>query len=305
MPIRLECTGCRSILEVKDALAGKQGACPKCGAVIMVPAQGQPADGPRLLADATGAEMIETIHRRNKSAVLVVFETPEAGNYDLTDQAGANVRCYRTADMDDQQLMQVLSQLGQMSQGKSNARGGVGLASNDQLQPYACKGDPVGMSLDAFKQKYARDLGAGLKAPFCSDAFAGQANQALLSEPWHAKAGIVHARVDLPSENHSPTIAGVDTEILLYQFVDGRLFRITALFDTDSFHHIREALCDKQGPPADELRDPLGYVWENQVSRIELIRGTIRPKKPSMLHYIHRELFARFQTRTPTRTQDI
>lgn len=305
MTIRLECTGCKSILEVKDALAGKQGNCPKCGAVIVVPAANQQTAHGRLLAEATGAEMIETIHRRQKSAILVVFETPASGVYDLTAQSGANVRCYRTADMDDQQLMEVLAQLGQMSQGKTNAQGGVGLAVDEELQPFALKDDPVGMSLAQFKEKYARELGAGLKAPFCSDAFAGQANQALLSEPWHAKAGIVHARVDLPSENHSPTIAGVDTEILLYQFVDGLLFRITALFDTDSFHHIREALCDKHGPPSDELRDPLGYVWQNQVSRIEVIRGTIRPKRPSMLHFIHLELYARFQTRTPTRTQDL
>jgi len=202
-------------------------------------------------------------------------------------------------------LMQVLQELGSLSQGKQTDKGGLGLGADSGPQPFELKGDRVGISLAEFKAKYARKLGAGISAPFCSDSYPGQALPALHAEPWHAAAGIIHARVDLPTENSSPTVAGTDTEMLLYQFVDEKLFRITALFDTDSFHHIREALFEKQGTPSAELHDPMGFLWQNEVYSIELVRGTIRPKRPSMLHFIHSELYQSFQGRAPSRSEDL
>ena len=305
MPIRVKCAGCQSILEVKDTLAGSQGCCPKCGGVIQVPASGAAGSTARLLADASELEMVEELNRRKKSAVLVEFETPESESYELHRLPGANLRCYRTADMNDAQLMQVLQGLGHMSQGKGTAKEGVGLGAEDGPEPFELKGDRLGISLSEFKAKYARKLGAGMSAPFCSDSFPGQALQALHAEPWHTAAGIIHARVDLPTESSSPTVAGVDTELLLYQFIDEKLFRITALFDTDSFHHIREGLFEKHGTPTTELADPLGFIWRNEVSTIELVRGTIRPKRPSMLHLVHSDLYEIFQSRVPTRSQDL
>ena len=40
MAIRVQCGSCGATMNVKDELAGKRGKCPKCGAVIDVPAAG-------------------------------------------------------------------------------------------------------------------------------------------------------------------------------------------------------------------------------------------------------------------------
>ncbi len=40
MAIRVQCSSCGATMNVKDELAGKRGKCPKCGAVIDVPAAG-------------------------------------------------------------------------------------------------------------------------------------------------------------------------------------------------------------------------------------------------------------------------
>jgi len=182
VPIRITCPGCQSILDVKDALAGHQRACPKCGGLIQVPAGGAANPSQRLLVDASGVEMVEELSRRKRSAVLVVFETPGSESYELHKQSNANVRCYRTADMSDRQLMQALQGLGQMTQGKRTNKGGIGLGARGEPEPFELKGDRLGIHLDDFKAKYARQLGAGMSAPFCSDSFPGQALQALHAE---------------------------------------------------------------------------------------------------------------------------
>src|SRR5579862_4513842 len=47
MPISLKCSECGVNLKVPDRLAGKTGKCPKCAAVIVVPAsQDEVADDP-------------------------------------------------------------------------------------------------------------------------------------------------------------------------------------------------------------------------------------------------------------------
>jgi len=144
-------------------------------------------------------EMVEELSRRKRSAVLVVFETPESESYELNQQPGADVHCYRTADMNDAQLMQVLQELGSMSQGQRTDKGGVGLGADGRPQPFELKGDRLGTSLE----------------------------------------------------------------------------------------------------------DPLRFIWRNKVSSIELVRGTIRPKRPSMLHFVHGELYQSFQGRAPSRSEDL
>jgi hypothetical protein len=256
------------------------------------------------LSQAMAPDMMAEIARRKKSAVLVVFETPADGSYEISRQQSANVRCYRTADMNDAHVMQVLSELGSMSQGQRNPKGGLGLRADAKVTPFELKGDRLGMTLAEFKTKYARTIG-GMTMPYCSDALPGQANPSLWSEPWHAAAGIVHGRVELPSENASPTVAGVKSDLFLYHFVDGQLFRMTALFDTEAFHLVREALVQKQGPPTSELKEPMELAWENSVSTIRLVRGTMRPKKSSSLLYIHNDLQRVAEGRTPQRQTDL
>jgi hypothetical protein len=254
------------------------------------------------LGQATAPDMLAEISRRKKSAVMVVFETPMDGSYELSQQPAANVRCYRTGDMTDEQLMEVLEQIGHMSQGKRNQKGGIGL--RPETPPYELKGDRLGMSLDDFKAKYARKVGS-FQLPYTSESCAGQANTSLRSEPWHVAAGLVNARVDLPSEGNPPTIAGVKTELMLYHFVDGLLYGITAYFDTEAFHIIRDALVAKYGTPTTEVKDPMELEWENPTSTVTLVRGMMRPKKASLLQLVHVELQEKAEARVPKRSADV
>lgn len=331
--VRIECDACHAILQVRPEQLGQQGRCPKCGHVVNIaaPPLGSdldsippgdtvisrtvptplplrttgPAQSPGLpLVQATAQDMMAEMARRSKSAVLVVFETPTDGAYDINSQEGANVRCYRTTDMSDEQLLQVLGELGLMTPGQHNAKDGVGLQGGGPDQPYELKGDRLGMSLKDFKAKYGRMLG-GIRLPYCSDTSPGQANTTLWSEPWHAAASIVNARTELPSENSSPTIAGVKTELFLYHFVDERLYRMTALFDTEAFHLVREALVQKFGPPTRETKDPMELKWVNFVSSIFLTRGTMRPKKWSSLVLEHHDLQEAADSRVPQRETDL
>ncbi len=313
--IRVECAGCRSVLQAPPELGGTQGTCPKCGAPIAIPqapaspVAGQAAaaslGGPALpLGQATAPDMMAEVSRRQKSAVMVVFETPPTGSYELSRQPEANVRCYRTDDMSDAQLMQVLEQVGLMSQGKRNQKGGIVLQPDADATAFELKGDRLGTSLDEFKAKYARKIG-GMTMPYCSDAAPGQSNPALWSEPWHAAAGLVNGRIDLPAEGNPPTIAGVKTELMLYHFVDARLYRISAVFDTEAFHLIRDALVAKHGAPTREIKDPMELIWQNAVSTIRLVRGTMRPKKASLLQLVHEELQKLAEARVPRRSADL
>jgi hypothetical protein len=284
--------------------AGRQslaGGAPPVAAASMASVQ-LPQSVP--LWQASAPDMMVEIFRRKKSAVLVVFETPAGGSYAISRTPEANVRCYRTEDMNDAQLMQVLEQLGHMSQGMRNQKGGIGLQAEGQPLPFDLKGDRLGMTLDEFKKKYARQLGA-VQMPFCSDSCPGQANQALWSEPWHVAAGLINARVDLPSEGNPPTVAGVRTDLFLYHFVDGKLFKMTVLFDTEAFHIIHDAMLKKQGPPSKENREKMEVTWENGVSTIKLVRGSMRPKKSSSLLYMHNALQKSAEGRAPQRSSDL
>jgi hypothetical protein len=177
------------------------------------------------LSQAMAPDMLADIHRRQKSALMVVFETPTDDSYQISRKPEANARVYRTPEMSDAQVMEVLEQLGHMSQGMRNQEGGIGLQPGGARLPFELKGDRLGITLAEFKAKYARQLG-GVQLPYCSDSCPGQANPTLWCEPWHAAAGLVNGRIDLPSENNPPTIANVKTETFFYHFVDGKHFRI-------------------------------------------------------------------------------
>jgi hypothetical protein len=249
-------------------------------------------------------DMLAEIYRRKKSAVMVVFETPADSSYQISRQPEANARVYRTPEMSDAQVMEVLEQLGHMSQGMRNQKGGIGLQPEGAPPPFELKGDRLGMTLNEFKTKYARQAG-GIQLPYCSDSCPGQANPTLWCEPWHAAAGLVNGRVDLPTENNPPTIANVKTENFFYHFVDGKLFRMSVLFDTEAFHLVHEALIKKHGPPQRKFEDRMEIIWENGVSTIKLIRGMMRPKKASSLLYIHNQLQKIAEGRTPQRATDL
>ena len=187
--------------------------------------------------------MIRELHERQKSALLLVFEPSADGSYDLADMPDAKLKCIATEDINQARF----AQLGRPASENASRRrrpadeaapaagpsprwsaSSSGTAQGPD-EPYELKGDPLGMSLADFKQKYARFTQDGRQdLPICSDmpGYIGKAD--LHGEAWHRQAGIIHARVDNPLEDNSPTVAGVKTDLLLYQFVDGQLFRISA-----------------------------------------------------------------------------
>ena len=307
MVIEIRCSACGSPLRVDGKLAGQQSKCPQCGALFTIPSSGNPKNGLRAVAlsQATPEDLIEELSHRGRSAVLTIFDTPESGEYDLRALAAAKVRVYSTNEMDDAKTLRVLANLGRIAQSKDQTKTQT---NSEQAAPqvFELKGDPLGMTLAEFKRKHARKLGGiGVSLPWCSSDSPGQFIPALQAEPWHAECDIVHARLDLPAENNSPTVAGVKTELLLYQFIDERLFRMTAFFDTDSFHVVREAVTEKHGKPTEESLDPMMFLWDNGVSSIHLIRGAIRPKKPSRLIYMHNQLEKQAEQRVPNVSTDL
>jgi len=307
MIVEMQCPECNALLRVNEELAGKQAKCPQCGKFITVLVQTpQPTPSSSVpLSQASPDEIVNEFSTRGRSAVLVLFETPDSDEYELHTLANAKIRIYSTTDMDDAKKLRALTNIGRIAAGVDQAR----TDSSSILTPQAAfelKGDPLGMSLSDFKKKYARKTsGVGLPLPWCSSDSPGQPIEALLVERWHSQCGIIHARVDLPAEKSSPTVAGVSTDLLLYQFLDERLFRITAFFDTESFHVVRAAITNKHGQPSSETVDPVQFTWESGISSIHLIRGQVRPKQASLLHYVHNPLLKQMEQRTPDHGDDL
>ncbi|MEO2048476.1 MAG: hypothetical protein ABGX16_18130 [Pirellulales bacterium] len=306
MPIQIICPECNAMLQVDEKLAGKKGKCPKCAVVVEIPG----ADGSsspfaqRLLHDASPREMINELFRRRKSAVLALYDAPAATSYKLSELSNTKIDCLGSEDMNIDQLRQVLQDLANLA--NSENAGGMGIETEGKAQLYELKGDQLGMTLDEFKSKYERKIGGLLHSlPWCSDSAPGQELEGLFAEVWHHKAGIVHGRIDLPNELRSPTIGGVETERMLYQFIDGQLFRITAFFDTEQFHVIRNSIIKKYGQIQQETDRPAELIWKNNRSSIKLIRGHVRPKRASLLHFVHDELLKVAEQRKPSQEDDI
>jgi hypothetical protein len=303
MPIQIECPGCKATIQVPDEAAGKQGKCMQCGQRVTVPG-GKTMLGsisPPLF-EATPESMVRELHSRDQSALLLVFPTPKDGSYDLANVAQADLKCIATEDINQARFSDLA---GSFARRFAPRKKGQPTPLTPEEMLYQLKGDRLGMTLEDFKQKYGRHVEGGYKLPLCSDTAFGANKASLHSEPWHREAGIIHARVDLPAENNSPTVAGIRTELLLYQFVDGKLFRIAAKFPTDQFHVVHEAAIKKYGPATRETQKPRQIVWENPLAWVALTRGTVHPRESSMLELVHRELHELASSRTPTAAADI
>jgi hypothetical protein len=307
----------QATLQVDDTLAGKQGKCIHCGQRLIVPAKGGEATAvpgkasvsgfgglSPTLFEATPESMARELFRREQSAMLLVFKPSAEGSYDLTDVADADLKCIVTEDINPARFTQMVSSFTKRFAPRKKGPPGAAPATEEQL--YELKGDRLGMGLDEFKQKYARSVeGSPQKLPLCSDTAWGPNKAALRSEPWHRQAGIIHARIDLPTEDNSPTVAGVKTAVLLYQFVDGRLFGMLAEFPTDQFHLVSEAAIKKYGPVTRETHKPRQLVWENPVASVVLTRGTVHPVQASTLYLVHKQWSTLAESRTPTGAGDI
>jgi hypothetical protein len=235
--------------------------------------------------------------------LLLVFPTPADGSYDLAKVPDAELKCIATEDINQARFVQLVESFNKRFAPRRRSGSGPGQSPEEML--YELKGDRLGMSLEDFKQKYARQLEGGHKLPLCSDTAFGANKASLHSEPWHRQAGIIHARVDLPAEDNSPTVAGVKTELLLYQFVDGKLFRISAHFPTDQFHMVSEAASKKYGQPTRESAKPRQLLWENALAWVALTRGSVHPRESSVLELVHRQLHEVAASRAPSGVADI
>lgn len=301
MPLKVECPGCKAILQISEQLAGKQGKCIHCGHLLTVPMPGGNETASPTLSEATAEAMVRELHRRNESALLLLFRPTKKGSYDLAEVADADIKCIITEDINSRRFAQLIPSIGKRFNPKK-----TGPATKGTLdQPYELKGDRLGMSLTEFKERYARFASDGRQdLPLCSDQSFG-ARADLQAQAWHRPAGIVHARIDRPEEGDSPTVAGVKTDLLLYQFVDSQLYRISAFFPTDQFHVVNEAIAQKYGLPSREIKQPREVIWENPLSLIVLTRGTVHPRTPSAMHLVHKELLAAAESRTPHGAEDI
>jgi ribosomal protein S27E len=317
MPMQIECPGCRATLVVDDAMAGKQGKCIHCGQRLVVPAKGglATAAGNKAsvsnigslsptLVEATPEAMARELFRRQQSAMLLVFKPSAEGSYDLADVADADLKCIVTEDINPTRFAQLVAGITKRFGPRKKGQAGAAPTAEEVL--FELKGDRLGSTLDEFKQKYARTVeGSPQKLPICSDTAWGPNKASLRTEPWHRQAGIVHARIDLQAEDNSPTVAGVKTDILLYQFVDGRLFGILAEFPTDKFHMVSDAAIKKYGPWTGESQKPRQLVWENAAASVVLTRGSVHPVEASTLYVVHKQLSALAEARTPTGAADI
>ncbi len=182
-----------------------------------------------------------------------------------------------------------------------------GLQPAQVLKEFSLKGDTLGvMTLQDFKEKYRRSSTVCNRVlPLCSDERPGFAFHELLGEEWHHMAGIIHGRVELPSENLSPTIAGVKTDYLIYQFLDEKLFQITGVFNTDSFHEVAHALRKKFGPAISEGEENRKLLWWTLDCSIELQFGRLRPREPAIVRYYHDDLLEEASGRKKRLVKDI
>jgi hypothetical protein len=301
MPLQLECPGCKATLVVPDELAGRQGKCIHCGQRLTVPGRASVSSISSGLFEATPEAMVRELFRRQQSAILLTIPTPQDGTYDLSNISDAELKCIATEDINQARFNELVAAFAQ----RFAPRKKTGAQASVEEQLYELKGDRLGMSLDDFKKKYERSGEGGVRLPLCSDTAWGANKASLRSEPWHQKASIIHARVDMPSEDNSPTVAGVKSELLLYQFIDGKLFRIAALLPTDKFHVISEAAVQKYGPVSRETQKPRQLVWENPIAWIALTRGTVHPPEPSVLELVHRQLQHEADSRIPVGAMDI
>lgn len=312
MKIEVQCDGCKSTIRVRKELAGRSGSCAKCGSTINIPklpgGESFSELKTRRLEDATPEEMVLELRRRRQRAILTLLDgtgqtTPQSSDLSSSPLGSAPVSL-GADQIDPELLVELYGKLRESAERQVVAKGVE--ESEDDEEVFDLKGNKLGMSLADFKAKHARRVpGLDQPLPWCSDEAPGQRIGDLFAEPWHFDAGIVHARTEHPSEETSPTIAGVDADLILYQFIDGQLFQITAFFPNDGYHLVAEALSSKFGKPLKESLTPRKKHWWSMSSSIDLSFGAIDPPQPAMVSFYHDRLRKLAGQRTPGRSDDL
>ena len=114
-------------------------------------------------------------------------------------------------------------------------------------EPFDLKGDQLGMPLADYIARHARIVqGHNEQAPWCSTSRPHQSIAPLMSEPWFDAADIVTCRTNFPFEEYHPvgpesrpTVAGAIASLLIYHFVDGKLYEITIEISHDDYAAVR------------------------------------------------------------------
>lgn len=262
------------------------------------------ADRPVLLCDATPQAMIQELYRRGKSAVLSYANLTAAGPGSTANLGDTRIRCVVTDDVDQSELGNFFRRLAALADKQRVARVAVQVDDADDL--FELKGDRLGMSLDDFCRKYQQPATNGRRRlPWLNTDTPGKRVPELLAPAWYAEAGIVCARTSVPGVDEPVTIAGVDTDAVIYQFVDGRLFQIMALFGTEAFHVIHQALVRKYGECISQNEAPRQLLWWTLSASIELTFGRLVPREPARLRIWHDTMLREAESREPSRHTDI
>lgn len=260
--IQFHCPHCGKSFKVADEAAGRKGSCRGCGKTVRVP-QEETSSTDELV-------LLEVVDEQPDT--LPTFEPSVAGD-------GAS-----------KPYTELFNRLQQPESAPA---------------PFALKGDQLGMSLTDFKRIHHQSVaGHDEPLPWCSDTRPGEGIETLMSEPYFPNAGLVNCRLDFPFQqiqgDPAPTIAGVETELLLYKFVDEWLYEILAMFSAEGIIEVHAAMTAKYGPPDEQASH--GCVWRNDVSSIHLLEGRKLNQwtaEPSVLLFSHHELSKLAESRHP------
>ena len=252
--------------------------------------------------------MVRELHRRQHSAILLIFQPSEDGTYDLSNVPDAELKCIATEDINQARFAQVVEGFAKRFAPREEEPIGRQLGHRERPARRPALRVEGRSPRNIARRVQGKIQPQRRRRPAAADLLdtAWGANKASLeSEPWHQAAKIIHARIDLPTENNSPTVAGVKTELLLYHFIDGKLFRMTAKLPTDQFHLVSEAAIKKYGPVTRENQRPRQLIWENAVATVVLTRGSVHPREPSVLELVHKQLDELAASRAPSAAADI
>jgi hypothetical protein len=186
----------------------------------------------------------------------------------------------------------------------------AGSAIGQNAQPYDLKGDRLGMTLEDFRIVHLGKGSGSDVLPWCSDTRPGKEISTLLSETWYDQAGLINCRLDFPYQDlPGPTIAGVNTDMLIYHFVDGQLYQITAWLPHSGFSEVKNAYVEKLGRPTAEdastYQNAFGakfsgetLTWKNGVSAMLLVErnGSVND---SAIYFVHTALHKKAEGRKP------